>query len=311
MTDFSTVDTPLLERTDPALARPLPPAIRAARAVLPELVADMLAIPESALPVEWPWIGGGEEEVRYGFYRVQELFERAEVDAARAVAATGHDGGLAAALIAPATAARWDLHGLLAPLTDAEIDAEPSDEEWSIRRTLGHVVNGQRAYGWATAAWQARGIAVDDPSLATPPTFPIYEGLPDEDGPEMAGSLDDIRARLDAILDLSAERLAGLPEDRLGLGTRWSGFAVSIAFRLGRWSSHIREHAVQVEKTLAMLGRQPTEPERLARLVLAAYGRAEAVVFGRASADAPADIIRVAAAGAREVIADARRNAGA
>ena len=96
----------------------------------------------------------------------------------------------------------------------------------------------------------------------------------------MAGSLDDIRARLDTILDLSAERLAGLPEDRLGFGTRWSGFAVSIAFRLGRWSSHIREHAIQVEKTLAMIGRTPTEPERLVRLALAAYGRAEAVVFG-------------------------------
>lgn len=303
-------DAPLLEQTDPGLARPLPAAIQAARALLPQLVADSLAIPESALQAEWPWIGGGEEEVRYAFYRAQELFERAEIDASRAVAAAGRDGGLTAALIAPATAARWDLHGLLAPLTDAEIDAEPGGEEWSIRRTLGHVVNGQRAYGWATAAWAARGIAVDDPSLATPPTFPIYDGLPDEDGPEMAGSLDEIRARLDAILDLSAERLAGMPEDRLGFGTRWSGFAVSIAFRLGRWSSHIREHAVQVEKTLAVLGRTPTEPERLLRLVLAAYGRAEAVAFGRSTADAPADIVRAAAVEAAAAMADARRSAG-
>lgn len=305
-------DAELLENTDAALARPLPAAIHDARADLRVLERELLAIPESALGREWAWIGGGDEEVRYAFYRVLELFERAEIDAVRALA-TGdqRDGGLAAALIAPADAARWDLHGLLAPLSDAEIDGDPGGEEWSIRRTLGHVVNGQRAYGWATAVWQSHEIPADDPSLAEPPTFPIYVGLPDEDGPEMAGSLEDIRARLDAILDLSAERLAGLPAERLAFGTRWSGFPVTIAFRLGRWSSHIREHAVQVEKTLAMLDRAPTEPERLVRLVLAAYGRAEAVVFGQPGAEAAAGIVRAAAAEARAIVADAGQAARA
>jgi hypothetical protein len=308
---ISTTDAELLDNTDAALARPLPAAIHDARADVHALEGELLAIPESALGRQWAWIGGGDEEVRYAFYRVLELFERAEIDAARALGATGRDGGLAAALIAPADAARWDLHGLLAPLSDAELDGDPGGGEWSIRRTLGHVVNGQRAYGWATAVWQAHAVPADDPSLAEPPAFPVYVGLPDEDGPEMAGSLGDIRARLDAILDLSAERLAGLPEERLAFGTRWSGFAVTIAFRLGRWSSHIREHAIQVEKTLAMLDRAPTEPERLVRLVLAAYGRAEAVVFGQPHAEAAAGIIRAAATEARGIVADAGRAARA
>ena len=42
----------------------------------------------------------------------------------------------------------------------------------------------------------------------------------------------------------------------------------------------MREHTIQVEKTLAMLGRRPTEVDRLVRLLLAAYGRLEAVVSG-------------------------------
>lgn len=307
---ITTTDAELIDNTDAALARPLPGAIHEARTDVLALERELLAIPEAALVRAWAWIGGGDEEVRYAFYRVLELFERAEIDTARALATAGRDGGLAAALIAPADAARWDLHGLLAPLSDAEIDSDPGGGEWSIRRTLGHVVNGQRAYAWATAVWQAHAIPADDPSLAAPPAFPIYVGLPDEDGPEMAGSLGDIRARLDAILDLSAERLAGLPEERLAFGTRWSGFPVSIAFRLGRWSSHIREHAVQVEKTLAMLSRAPTEPERLVRIVLAAYGRAEAVVFGQPQADA-ASIVRDAATEARAIVADAGRAARA
>jgi hypothetical protein len=80
---------------------------------------------------------------------------------------------------------------------------------------------------------------------------------------------------------------------------------------MARWSSHLREHTIQVEKTLAMLGRAPTEPERLIRLTLAAYGRAEAVVFGQPDADAAAGIIRAAVAEARDTIADARRAAEA
>jgi hypothetical protein len=307
----STPDAPLLRHTDPERARPLAAAIHDARADLPSIVADILAIPESALARAWPWIGGGEEEVRYGLYRLHELFERAEVEASRALRAAGRDGGLAAALIAPADAARWDLHGLLAPLTDAEIDADPGGGEWSIRRTLGHTLNGQRAYGWSTAWWQERAFAIDDPDLPENQGDAFWADLPDEEGPEQAGTLDEIRARLDATLDLSGERLAGLPEDKLGHGARWSGFAVPVSFRLSRWSSHLREHTIQVEKTLAMLGRPPTEPERLVRLTLAAYGRAEAVVFGQPEADAAAGTIRASVSEARDTIASVRRSAEA
>lgn len=305
------IDSPLLRRTDPALRRPIPQPIVEARQVLAAILADILAVPESSLERPWDWIGGSHEEVRYGAYRVQELLERAEVEARRVLAGRAIDGGLAAALIAPAGAARWDLHGLLAPLLAADLDGDPGGDEWTVRRTLGHVINGQRAYGWATAWWQGKGYDVDDPDL--PPAAPdeVYEGLPDEDGPEMAGSLGDLQSRLDAILDQSAERLAGLPEERLGFGTRWSGFAVTVGFRIGRWSSHLREHTIQVEKTLAMLGRAPTEPERLARLALAAYGRAEAVVFGQPDAEAAAEVIRASVAEARETMADARRAAEA
>ena len=224
---------------------------------------------------------------------------------------SGADGGMAAAIIGPATAARWDLHGVLAPLTDTEIDADPGGGEWTIRLTLGHTVNSQRAYGWSTAWWQERAFALDDPDLPPRVSEELFADLPDEETAEAAGSLDDIRARLDQILDLSAERLAGLPDDRLDHGARWSGFAVPVSFRLGRWSSHIREHTIQVEKTLATLGRTPTEPERLVRLTLAAYGRAEAVVFGQPDADAAARVIAAAVAEARNTIADARRAAEA
>lgn len=304
-----TTDAPLLQLTDDARTRPLPTAIHEARSVLPAIVDDVLAIPESALAKPWAWIGGSEEEVRYGPYRVHELFELAQIDATRL---GGPDGGRAAALAAPATAARWDLHGLLAPLTDPELDADPGDGEWTIRLTLGHTVSGQRGYAWGSAWWLSERYALDDPNLpATAAGDAYWAALPDEATVECAGTLGDIRARLDAILDLSAERLAGTPDELLVVGARWSGFAVPVAHRITRWASHLREHTIQVEKTLVMIGRAPTEPERLARLALAAYGRAEQVVFGRTGpeAEAAAALVRDAAMEARDTIASARATA--
>jgi hypothetical protein len=174
----------------------------------------------------------------------------------------------------------------------------------------GHIISSQRAYGWGSAWWQDQGHDVADPAL--PPATPdsLWTDLPDEATTEAAGTTDELRARLDATLDLSAERLAGLPDDRLDLGSRWAGFPVTIGFRLGRWSSHIREHAIQVEKTLALLDHVPSEPARLVRNLLSAYGRAEAVVFGRQGVDDAVERVVRGAAQAREATRAAREAAG-
>ena len=304
------LDAPLLSRTDDALSRPLPRSLRDARESVRATVADVLAIPEAALVRPWSWIGGSEEEVRYAAFRAYELFERAEIDARRVLATQPAPYGLAAAIIAPATAARWDLEGILTAVSDADFDAEPAPGEWSIRETLGHTINSQRGYSWGSAWWLEQRHAVDDPKLPPSVAEDVFADLP-EDADAAVGSPADVRSVLEAIVDLSAERLAGLPDAGLEFGARWSGFAVPVSFRLGRMASHLREHTIQVEKSLLMLGRRPTEPERLVRLIFAAYGRAEAVVFGQLDRADAGELLRRAASDARETLADARRAAGA
>lgn len=302
-------DLPLFEHTRDIGPRPIPDALRHARSQILAAVGDLLAIPEGALPKPWSWKDGSEEEVRYAAYRAAEALEYAERAARRAVFDAERHETEAARIIAPATAARWDLHGLLAPLDDATIDADPPGEDWSIRLVLGHVISGQRAYGWGTAWWQSYPHDPADPDLPTGIPDPFWRSLPDEATVEAAGTLDELRARLDHVLDRSTERLAAMSDERLGHGARWSGFPVTVGFRLGRWSSHIREHAIQVEKTLATLGRTPTEPERLARHVLATFGRAEEAVYARAVGDDAIEPLLAAAAEARREISDASRAA--
>ena len=292
MTTTTTTD-PLATFTADIAPRPIPEALFAARRDVMAAVRDLASLTDADLPTEWAWIGESEDEIRYGFYRILEIFERAGIDAAAAVRAAASDRGRAADLIAPATAARWDLQGLLLPLSDAAWDADPGGGEWTVRQTLGHVIGGQRGYGAATAWWQAQGLPANDDLPRVRP--PFWAELP-EDEEEAAGTPADVRARLDELLDLSTERLAGLPAERLALGARWAGFAVDIGLRIGRWSSHVREHAIQVEKTMVMIGHAPTEVDRLIRLVLAEWGRAEQVVYGSASEAGLRELATAAAA---------------
>ncbi len=302
-----TTDDPLLQYTDDALARPIPDSLRAARAEVLAVVAELRTIGDNGLDKPWAWKGGSETEIRYGVYRIHELFERAGIDADVAIRQAGLDRGRAADIVAPVTAARWELHGSLLPLEDAAWDGDPGGGEWTIRQTLGHVILGQRGYGAVNAWWQAQALPGNDPGLPLAPES-IFDVLPTEEV-EAEGSPATVRDRLDDVVDRSTERLAGLPADRLANGARWSGFPVDVGFRMGRWSSHIREHTIQVEKTLDLLGHRSTEGDRLVRLVLAAWGRAEAVVYGHADqrVEEAIGVLATAAADARGVAAEIAR----
>jgi hypothetical protein len=310
----TTAADPLVQYTDDIEPRPIPEALLAARRDVMAAVRELATITDADLGRFWAWKGDGENELRYGFYRILEDFERAGIDAATAVRAKGVDRGRAADLIAPTTAARWDLQGILLQLPDSAWDADPGDEQysawdadpgdkqWTVRRTLAHVIGGQRGYAAVTAWWQAQGLPADS-NLPTARPNHIYDALP-SDEEEGAGTPAEIRARLDEVVDRSAERLAGLPPDRLMFGTRWMDFAIDIGFRIGRWSSHLREHAIQVEKTLVMLDHTPTEVDRLIRLILAEWGRAEAVVYGSPDSGDAVALLSAAAARARVTAAE-------
>lgn len=286
--------------------RPIPPALIAARAEILAVAQKLRAIPGTALgTIPWAWRPDGEDELRYGFYRISELLEVAGIDAAAAARRAGTERGRAADLIAPAVAARWDLDGLLAGIPDALWDAEPGGEEWTNRITMGHIISGQRYYAVGSGWWLQQGHVANDPALPKQVPDALWEPLPSEDD-EAVGESAAVRAHLGHVLDQAIEHLAGLAPDRLEVGARWSGFAVGIGFRLSRWSSHIREHTIQVEKTLEMLGHRQTEVDRLVRLILAAWGRAESEVVGRPNG---ADVVAPLAEAAHEArkVADAIR----
>jgi hypothetical protein len=263
-------------------AVPLHPAVVAIREPLSAIVADLLTIPDDALEHRWRWLPSDIDEldVRYGLYRVHESLESA---IAAIVSGRGNgDGsgtpvGPAIPALEATAAARWELHGTLAGLSAAVWDAEPGGGEWTVRQTVGHIIGSQRSYGWFNAWFLSQGFPEGE--AIRPPAG----SLPDEptEDDEARGTATEVRARLDDVVDANIAAFAALDGAALRVDARWAGLHIPIAFRLGRYGSHIREHTIQVDKTLAMIGRQPTEVERIVRLILESYGRLEALFVGR------------------------------
>jgi hypothetical protein len=257
----------------------LPAALLRARDAVEAAATDYLAIPESALLKVWQFRGVDTGDgVRYGMYRGAETIEAAdaELEAALAEAPARAPGALRSA---PATIARWALQGRLAALDDAMLDQVPRDGEWTLRQTLAHTVGSQRGYGVFTRWWLMQPLGPDRPSRVPPEADAALDRELPPEPTEGAGSVADIRARLDAVLDEWALRVADLDAAAVAASATWSGVPVDMDFRLGRWASHIREHTLQLDKTLDWLGYQPSEPVRIVRDMLSTWGRLEARVF--------------------------------
>jgi len=298
----ATLDDFLL-RHAPAEPQPVQPALLKARDSVRLALTELSHVPDAALENEWLWRGRDGADVRYGLYRQYEALEDTRARIRPQLAALVAAASPARALVASASSARWDLHGLLASLTDPDLDRDPANGEWTLRQTLAHIVNGQRAYGWFTAWWLSRQDAsADDFPTRVPEDVAAQLPAEESDG---VGSLSDIGRRFDDIVDLSAGTLGNLSDDQLAARARWAGMPVDVRFRINRWSSHLREHTIQVEKTLGFIGRPTSEVDRLLRLIAAAYGRLEEEVFMLAESPALAEPLRLIEATCAGVARDA------
>lgn len=260
----------------PRAPQPVDEALLEARKRVRLGLAVLASVDDATLERGWPW-QGDEADVRYGFYRQLEAFQEARARVRPLLLGAGHHEPPARPLVAMAAARHWALEGLLAGLRDEHLDMDPGNGEWTLRQTLAHIVGGQRAYGWFTCWWLAQrdSAGADFPSQVPDE---LGELLPEEEA-EGVGRLEEIQLRLDYILDLSAGALAGLGGRELAARARWSGVPVTVGFRIGRWSSHMAEHTVQLEKTLDMVGLARSEVHWLVRLVGAAYGQLEEELY--------------------------------
>jgi len=275
---MSAVIDPYVLENAPGPLVEIPSALIRARGAFRELLDSFARFDDDRLTCAWTW-DGNPADVRYGFYRVLEILDLAASETSRALA--GSPTGEARDAVGAAALSRWALHGVLATLTDADLDADPGNDEWTIRQTMQHIINSQRGYAWGSAYWLSTR---DEPRKAGPQRAPddAFAEFPEEEN-EAKGSLAEVRRELDDVVDTTSSRYATLTPDEMTVKAGWSGYPVTVGFRQWRWSSHIDEHTIQIEKTIDMLGKRRSEVAWLSRLNARAFGRLGATVFGRSS----------------------------
>jgi hypothetical protein len=231
---------------------------------------------DAALERHWKW-GEYSEGVRFAFFvTYQELRELAAQTAAQR-ATHGPAITLAQRILAQHHAAYCDLRGILIGAGEDELDLVPAEKEWPLRDVLGHIIDAEQGFFTLIRYALDRYRSGDELPLEMPEE---EDEIEDEDDSNQE-TLEQILTDYEELHSQILYELASISEDELRAPSLfWEGYPMEIRFRLHRFDAHLRQHTIQVEKTLAGIGHQPYEAERLVRMIYWSLGEAEGAVIG-------------------------------
>ena len=188
-----------------------------------------------------------------------------------AVAVLGPDGDEASRILTLAQIEFGRLRGVLAGIDDDLLDRAPAEGEWTVRATLAHTIGVERSYRANTEHALVRG---DDEPLTL-----SAQRRPQPDPADTGGGVLDILAAFAARRAETDAALAGLKEAQMVRPSQWGPYEVphriDVRFRLHRFASHIVEHTVQCEKTIAALGVTLNDQRAVVRSIGATRGAHE------------------------------------
>lgn len=101
-----------------------------------------------------------------------------------------------------------------------------------------------------------------------------------------------------------AEFAGASDEEMQGRSMWWENEDYNLEYRIHRFDAHLRQHTIQAEKTLSMLGREPNEAKRLLRLIYRALTEVESALLGveELATDQQAALAATIVARAEEVV---------
>lgn len=236
---------------------------------------------DAALDRAWAW-REYDEGLRVAFFRTYEELRELATRLAAERESLGPPATTAQRVLAQYHLAYRDLRAALLGVGDEELDHEPAAGEWPLRQVLRHMMRADLGFFAAVSRALHQHRAGAAPARATDEeqeTFMRTEVAPLEAAG--AGPLTGIIAYHEVIHDRILREFAGIGEDELNTPSWfWESEPMSVRFRLHRFDAHLRQHTIQADKTLALIGHGPTEAQRLLRLIGAALAEAEGAVIG-------------------------------
>ena len=218
---------------------------------------------------------------------------------------------IAQRVLAQYHAAYRDLQATLIGADDALATRAPAPGEWPLWLTLWHMIETEQSFfPRCRYAVDQMHAGVDPQVMSNDERWAL---LAEEPATDPARLLQIIYG--DAIRTLEQEQQAAMPDaphagfaallsyyngvhdtivhdlatltdaETLALSLWWEDAPLPVRYRLHRFDAHLRQHTIQIEKTLTALDAAPSETKRLLRLIYAALAEAEGAALGDSAGD--------------------------
>lgn len=243
----------------------------------------VLDLPDGVLERDWAWGSYDSEGVRFAFFRVYEQLHALANLILQERVASGLPRTGAQRYLTRYHGAYLDLQSVLLGVSSQQVDQTPAEGEWSLRRTVAHMVGADLGFYVVIKFSLDRHRQGLDPLVEIDDERWLQIAGMEESKLDsiMVGPLEGLRAYHRHLHAHILTDFAGIAHRELQLPSRyWENEPMSLGFRLGRLDSHLRQHIVQIEKTRASLGIQLNEAQRLLRLIYSALAEVEGAQLG-------------------------------
>ena len=245
-----------------------------------ELVQE---IADSDLEREWTWGSYKSEGVRFAFFRNYEELRELAVELHQARVASSAPLSEAHRILAQYHSAYMDLQGVLLGVDSGYDEKPPAEGEWPLRRIIAHIIGADLSFYVIVKYTLDRYRQGLDPLVKIEDE--TWLGITGMDESELDAMMDGSLLGLQSFhRDLHKRILTDFAEIDVAEIERpsrfWEDEPMSLRFRMHRFDSHMRQHTIQVEKTLQRVGHIPNESQRLLRLIFFALAHVEGVLIG-------------------------------
>jgi len=237
---------------------------------------------DEALETDWAW-RDHDEGLRFALIGTYHELRDLAVTLEAGRQADGIPVTTAQHLLAQYHAAFRDLEAVLLSTGDDQLDLPPAEGEWPVRRVLAHMIGAERVFFTLIYFGIDQHRAGLQPSELSDEDLVTLFGHEEEDIEDVIGdgNMEDILEYYRSLHNRILHEMADLSDEELGALSRfWEPEPLPVRYRLHRFDAHLRQHTIQVEKTLEALGNSPNEAVRLLRLVYNALAEVEGTVIG-------------------------------
>lgn len=270
------------------------------------LVRASVHLSDADLERKYVWEEYDEDGLRFALLTAHQHLREAHATVAAARLGAGKPFTEGQRILAQVHESYRDLVGALAGMSEEELGQQPPNEQWPLREVLKHILGAEK--GFLAAITIALGLVrAGKPSepLPSEDAFKAIRGAPEDPGGTRADALNALYRSHVAILGA----LGSVTDAELDTPSFfWEDKGYSIRFRMHRFEEHLRQHTIQVDKTLGAIGHLPTEAERLVRNLYTALAGVESVAAG---SDAGSDVLDRCAASIDTIATDVLRIAAA